>query len=282
MKDPLGLLAKVLVVVTPFVVPAQASGPQLIDELSMPNAETASARFQIATSSLANRIADQPESMLEFVLRRGQKQSIGEVYRTLGIQRAYFAAEHFDLNRFVWTICQASSEPLTQIWLIDSMAQKHSCTSDDISFTTTSLFVTLSAPNEKYVMGGCCLIDEVDYPASLETVRAFGRFVNEHVGATAYAVVYGGTNYFKFQNGRGREIVERHIDSPRFISKLGKDVREHILAGGLNPSRFVVLDGGYRDRYASIDLWIAPTGGKRPRPTPNYFPKSRRRAKSHM
>jgi hypothetical protein len=157
--------------------------------------------------------------------------------------------------------------------LIESLAQKHSCTPDDIDLSATSHFVGLSAPNEKYAMGGCCLIDEVDYAASLETVKAYGNFVNGHAGTTAYVVVYGGTNFFTFQNSRGRKIVERHIDPPHFIAKLGNDIRQQLLASGLDQSRFVLLNGGYRDQYAYIDLWIVPRGGKRPKPTPNYFVK---------
>jgi hypothetical protein len=266
-------LAVLLVVLAATVVMGQSRGPQQIDEFGKLNAEDADARLSAAMGRLSARIVDHPSSMLEFVMRRGQNQAIGEPYHTFGFIKAFFVAEHFDPKRIVATICEPAPKQYQEVWLIDSLEQRHTCTADHLKLDTYSLFVTSIAANPKYELGGCCVIDEVSYAATLETVRSFADFVNAYSGTTAYIVVYGGTNVYGMSFAGGPEKQIRHVDPPTFIAKLGKDVRHQLLTSGLDRSRVISLNGGYRDGYASVDLWIIPPGGKRPKPSPNYAVK---------
>jgi len=261
----------------PIIARSQSNGPRLIDEFGRINSEEATARLQNATVELENRLPDHPDSKLEFVIYKGQNQSIGEPYLTFGRHKAYLAATHFDTDRIVSTICETSPKPYTQIWLIDSLAQKHACRPEEIRITTTTLFVTSDAPNDEYAPGTCCLIDGVGYAASMETVRAFAHFVNAHPGSIACVVVYGGTNVYGLIVPPGPEKMVRRLDPQSFVAKLGGDVRRQLMAS-VDQSRIISLNGGYRDTSASIDLWIIPPGGKRPKPTPNYFRRTKPRA----
>jgi len=271
-------LTFLLVMLAPIIARSQSNGPRLIDEFGRINSEEATARLQNATVELENRLPDHPDSKLEFVIYKGQKQSIGEPYLTFGRHKAYLAATHFDTDRIVSTICETSPKPYTQIWLIDSLSQKHACRPAEIRITATTLFVTSYAPNDRYALGSCCLIDEVGYVASMETVKAFAHFVSAIPRSTAYVVVYGGTNVYGLSIPPGPEKMVRRLDRQSFVARLGGDVRQQMSASGVDRSRVISLNGGYRDTSASIDLWIIPPGGKRPKPTPNYFRRTKPRA----
>jgi hypothetical protein len=261
----------ILALMAPIVVRAQSSGPVQLDAFGKLNSETTMVRLQIAVIRLAERLEKYPDSMLQFVIYRGRNQSIGEPYRTYATYKATYVAEHYDTSRIISTICESRPEPSTQIWLIDSLAQKHSCTTEETRLSTPTLFVTAYAPNDKLALGGCCMIDDVGHEASMKVVKLFADFVIARPGTTAYIVLYGGTNVYGLGDSHGRMRDVRNLDSPSFVSKLGKDILERLISSGLDRSRIVMISGGYRDTSASIDLWVVSPGGRRPKPSPNYF-----------
>jgi hypothetical protein len=267
------MLAVLLTLLVPIVPRAQSTEPKLLDEFGKLNAEETEARFSQAMVHLASH----PSSMLELVIHRGQNQSIGQPYRTFGIQKAYLLANKVARNRIIATFCEPRPTTETQMWLIGSLEQRHICTPDNPKLETSTLFISSSAPNPRYAFDGCCIVDELGDLGTMEAAGAFANFVNSHLGATAYIVVYGGTNLYSYTDSRGRSRMDRHLDPKSFVDKLSKKIRRRLLADDVDRARIISIAGGYRDEYASVDLWIIPPGGLRPKPTPNYFRGSKRR-----
>jgi hypothetical protein len=109
------------------------------------------------------------------------------------------------------------------------------------------------------------------------SITGYADVLKTNPTALAYVIVYGGTNIYWIQLSRAKhELPIRAIDSASYVSRLGADVRAHLLANGIDRARIVMLDGGYRDDSATVEMWIIPQGGKRPHPTPNYFPGAAR------
>ena len=252
----------------------QSGDPELLDEFGNPNSEETEADLLMAKAELAKR----PNSFLEFLIQRGQNQTLGEPYRTFGIQKTYLLLNKVDKGRIISTFCGDLSTTKTQVYLLDSLTQRHVCTPEIPKVETSTLFISSLAPNPRYELGTCCLVDNLGRAGTMEAVRAFAGLLAEHVNYSAYVVIYGGTNIYWTGDSRDRTIEVRHIDSPKYISELGESVRQVMLANRIDRSRIITLVGGYRDTYASIDLWIIPPGGKRPKPAPNYFPRSHRRS----
>jgi hypothetical protein len=205
MSGLLKCVTVILALAVSVAVSAQSSGRQLIDEFGKLDSEDIQVRLKRAMIQLANYLEGHPDSKLEFILHRVAGQPIGEPYRAFGIQKAFFAAEHYDTKRIVWTICGPVSETYIQVWLIDSLAQRHTCSPEDPKLNQATLFTTLVAPNPKYEIGSCCIIDEVKYAATMETIKEFAHFVNRLPQTTVYVVVYGGTNVYGTRVSPGSE-----------------------------------------------------------------------------
>ena len=259
-------LTILLVTVLASVCQAQIE-PQLIDEFGKMSSEVAEVRLSDARA----RLAESRDAVLEFVIHRGRADPPGTPYRTYGIQKGYLVALKVDPTRIIASVCESGADTYTQLWLLHSEAQRHSCEFDYVPPSRSMLFIASSAPNAKYAVGGCCLIDDLGYAGSMEAVMAFGDYLKADKNSTAYAIVYGGTNVYWLQrrsNAPARPI--RRLDPPSYVNQLGADIRKRLSEKGIPRSRIITVNGGYRDEYASMELWLIPSGGKRPNPTPNY------------
>lgn len=67
------------------------------------------------------------------------------------------------------------------------------------------------------------------------------------------------------------------IDPPGLIGKMLRRDRNYLSkVHGINPSRVVIVNGGYSEGRA-IELWIVPPGASAPKPVPTAFPPKRRK-----
>ena len=263
-------IAVLFVLLAPIIIRSQLTEPVLVDEFDKLNSESIEARLDNTSIQLRNN----PGSLLEFVFRRGNAESPGQPYRRFGIFKTYLLTRKIaKKDNIIATFCGPGSTPATQVWLIGALAQRHSCTREELPSSNATLFVTSYVRNPKYEEFGCCIVDNLDLPATLEAVEAFADYLKAMPDATAYVIVYGGTNVYWTSDTRGRDRTVRHLDRPSWVAYVGATVRQRLFASGIERSRIISLAGGYRDGYAEVELWIVPPDVKRPKPSPNYFKK---------
>lgn len=117
---------------------------------------------------------------------------------------------------------------------------------------------------------------------SLEaSLDAFGAALRRQPRARAYLIAYAQYYIERWDEGdaEGKQKTHRrtHLDSPGTARKLLKVERDYLVRSfGISPSRIKVVDGGYRISR-QMELWIVPPDANAPIPTPNQFPKGRKR-----
>lgn len=68
---------------------------------------------------------------------------------------------------------------------------------------------------------------------------------------------------------------QRDIPPGRFLRRIYGDKRYLVEGRGIEASRIVVINGGYRGEFRT-ELWLVPNGGSPPKPTPTVFDVSNR------
>ncbi len=73
----------------------------------------------------------------------------------------------------------------------------------------------------------------------------------------------------------GRPLILR--DAPGTAGRMLEEKRQNLIRRHrIDPSRIVLIDGGYRG-WREIELWLVPPGAPAPRPSSNVRPRGRRR-----
>ena len=90
-----------------------------------------------------------------------------------------------------------------------------------------------------------------------------------------YLIGYLGTNLYY----RSKEI--RKLDKPNLIHKMFREIEMKLIQNGVDDSRIVKVNGGYKDETRSVEFWFVPKGGEIPKPKPNYFLKKHRKTKAN-
>ena len=98
----------------------------------------------------------------------------------------------------------------------------------------------------------CCNCSFNDQKARLDNLAVN---LQSDPTASAYIIAYGG------RSSRAGQA-----------DQLGARAREYLVTyRGLNPSRIVVVNGGFREQDC-LDLWIVPSGATPPQPAPTVKP----------
>lgn len=110
---------------------------------------------------------------------------------------------------------------------------------------------------------------------------AFGAALRQHPRSSAciiaYAQYYVERGYVGDAEGNQSSYKRVHPDSKGVVWKILKAERDYLVKNfGISPSRIRTIDGGYR-YFRQVELWMVPPGASAPIPTPNQFPKRRRR-----
>jgi hypothetical protein len=110
---------------------------------------------------------------------------------------------------------------------------------------------------------------------------AFGAALRRHPRSRAYLIAYAQYYIERWDEGdaAGNQKTRRRtrLDLPGTARKLLKAERDYLVKSfGIAPARIKVVDGGYRT-MRQVELWLVPPDANAPIPTPNQFPKGRKR-----
>lgn len=260
----------VVSIAAPFAVFSQIKEPLQIDEFGAVNSEEIEARLDSAMIALHNN----PNSLLQFVFSRGEKDSFGSPYRLYGLMKTYLLYRKVDMNKVVASFCKPQSQKNGQIWLVSVTGPRQKCDQEDIVITKTTLFDDAPSATEKGTDFGCCIVDTFEPAAATESILAFAELLMRYPGSKAHVYSYGGTNVFWTTNSKGRERSVRNLDTAKDMANLSNKVRRILKQNGIHASRIITKNAGYRDSVARIEMWIVPDGGKIPKASPGY-PKKR-------
>ena len=110
---------------------------------------------------------------------------------------------------------------------------------------------------------------------------AFAAALQKEPQSKAYIIAYG--QYYIERGvvdytGRGSKNYRRvYLDSPGTAMKILSAERDYLIKTyRIAPSRIKLVNGGYRSTRLA-ELWIVPRGASAPIPTPNRFPRGRRK-----
>ena len=242
-----------------------------IDYFGRMTSEELEARLDNATIVLRS----DPDSSLQFVFSRGEKESYGAPYRVYGLMKTYLLYRKVDMNRVVATFCKPQAKASGQIWLINAGGTLRTCDQDDIDISATTLFDNAPSATGRGNDYGCCIVDTFGPAAAAESVRAFAQLLKRYPASRAYVYAYGGTNVYWTTDSRGRNKAVRNPDTAKDIAVLSRKVRHILAQNGIPASRIITRSSGYSDAVARVEMWIVPPGGEIPKTSANYPQKKR-------
>lgn len=242
---------------------AQVAEAEQVDEFGRWNDEELQARLD----SILIRLNNEPTVSAQFLLSRGESQTLGAAHRHFGIIRGYLIYRKIDRSRLLATFCKPQPEQNTQIWIIPPSAERKTCEPDVVSIEKTVLFDSVSNPTDHY--GSTTLIGELASSWTVPTLEEFAELLRSLPDATGYVFIYGGTNVSWRGDSSGHVRTIRKLDSLSEIRNMTVTASEVLRDKGLR-SRVVIREAGYRDSYAEVEMWVVPNGGKKPVPSKTY------------
>lgn len=251
-------------VIAPLSANSQTAETEQIDEFGRWNAEELQARL----GNVLIRLHNDPTITAQFLMSRGESQSIGASQSFFSIARSYFEYHKVDRSRLVPTFCKPQAEQITQIWMIPLSAERKTCPPDVMVFDKTVLFDSVYHPNNYF--GPSTRIAELANSSAQITLEMFAELMSSLPNAKGYVFIYGGTNVYRSSESRNRDGTVRDMDSRWDVRNMTVMAVETFKSKGLPRSRVVIREAGYRDSYAEIEMWVVPSGGTIPVVTRSY------------
>ena len=97
----------------------------------------------------------------------------------------------------------------------------------------------------------------------------FANELQNNPEARGYIVFYGGKRHENPTFHNSGLVLPRRGEAQIRVARLKPYMSD---SQGIDASRIVVVNGGYRDRWAA-ELWIVPKGANPPTPTPTVKPQ---------
>lgn len=107
--------------------------------------------------------------------------------------------------------------------------------------------------------------------------------MNKSPESKVYIIGYLGTNVYDIRKqdskGEWQDIDIRNLDKPKLLNKMFREIETVFIQSGMDASRIVKVNGGYKDETRSVEFWFVPKGSEIPKPKPDYFSKKKLRKK---
>ncbi len=252
-----------LTIFTQFIFPQSRK----IDEFGSYNSE----ELQVRVEMFIEQIFTEPQSFGQILIFRREKDTFGFPYK-IGAAITSFLTfrSSIEKSRIIITPCNAEKDRRIELWMVPKFEELRTCENESLNLTKTILFDSIYYDPE---WGGCCSIDQFDEEEYDASLKAFATILKKNHNSKAYVFFYLGTNIYWTTDKRNKEKAVRTLDSPMLIKELVKTAKKVMSENGVESSRVILINGGYKDSTRNIELWYVPQNGEIPKPKPNYFPK---------
>lgn len=260
------LITTIILILT-VTVSAYTQDAIPVDEFGKITIEDLMARLD----GLRNQLYANEGSIALLRVYRGDKDNLGFPSRSLARMKTYLTNNKVGEKKIVVQECDGTLETQNKLYLVPASTAVPLCTNTLTIPKVTTLFDSYLLSHENDEIDNCCSIEGSAASAAIATLQTFASLLQKSPTSRAYVVAYNGTNVW--YNDR----AVRPLDRPSLATKTALTAKTFLSENGIDPNRVVAINGGYRDSNQNVELWIVPEGGTKPKPTPNYFPKKRKK-----
>ena len=183
------------------------------------------------------------------------------------------------VERFTIQFCNINKEPFgMQVFILEENEKIEPCEENLTVPEKTVLFEYLSFYGDAEFSSKKPLEETLFYTVdpgeqlySQITQNALLRLLNASPDSKIYLVGYLEGEIF----GSGANKKLRKTDKPKVIDKILRNIEKEFVQSGIDASRIVKIDGGYKQMTKNVEIWFVPQGGELPKPKPAYSPKKR-------
>jgi hypothetical protein len=239
----------------------------LVDEFGKHSTEDLMARLD----SLHNQLYANEGSTALMRVYRGEKDYLGFPFRYLAVMKTYLTNHKVDEKRIALQECDGELDTQYKLYIVPAAATIPFCTNTVKIPTSTTLFDSYFYSHSYPEIDDCCTIPGSNFTGANASLRKLVSLLEKSPTSRAYVIAYSGTNIWWY-NGK----TLRPMDKLRSATSTAMGAKRFLVQNGIDPKRVIAINGGYRDKLRNVDLWFVPDSGTIPKPTPNYFPKTRK------
>lgn len=245
--------------------------PLKIDEFSIIQMEDLMARLDY----FAQTIRKSPRSVGLIVVNKGKESRPGFPYRYSARMKTYLTRNNIvPENQLITKECSDSNQLVTSLYLlpnnIDFKSLSGWCENELPTFSETTLFDSYHYYFRNPDFEDCCEIKGADLAEADASLKVFADVLRKTPDSKAYVFIYGGTNVYGVNNK-----TVRKLDSQKLVQKTLQETKEKLIRNGIEESRIVAVNGGYKDSARNTELWFVTANGSIPKLRPNYFFKKK-------
>lgn len=222
----------------------------------------------VALTALRIELMKQPDVQGYIIIYNGLKDPIGLPYRhSLGVKNYLVKNKNVSPDRVEVHIAKDCEIFSVDVWLVAKGARKPkpSCT-----FETEVQGANDRGKFDEYLFD----YEHPDgslYDDPYLKLQGFAKAVLKDPNAVGYIIGYG----HRRERSEGEFVGDKYSERKNGVwDKIGTgkriaDVEKRVLVKNatIDPSRMITIDGGYRESRM-IELWVAPSGALKPKPTP--------------
>jgi hypothetical protein len=279
MKKVISLILAVLLLTVS--APSQGNQPKLIDQIGKTSLEDLMVRVVI----LGGETGKSPNSRALIRIFGGKEKSFAFPYVYGSLIKGYWQnTVKFPPEKLIIQFCNINNEPFwMRFYLLQENDNLEACEENLSVPNKTTLFETSTFydSNIKFdsIEKSYIEIDSSgEYSAYAQSVLK--KLLDNSSESKIYLVGYLGTNFFESakpnSKGEYKKRENRNLDKSQKLTRSFRQVETELIKNGINKSRIVKINGGYRDSVLKIEFWFVPKGGEIPKPKPDYIPKKKR------
>lgn len=247
-----------------------AQTPVLVDQFPEISLEDLLSRLDHLTIELSKN----ENSTALIRVYAGKEDLNGFPYRYAAIMKTHITNRKIEENKILTQQCDGEGETRFETYIIPPNAKIPDCEKSliipDKTLRFDSYFYSFEYPD----IEGCCEIIGADRASAEASLKVFTELLKKSPESNAYIISYNGTNIHWVNNK-----TIRILDSSSLGRTTAKKAKETLIRSGIEPSRIITINGGYKDSTRNIELWFVPKEGEIPKPKPDYFPKKKRQKK---